>query len=217
MGLLTSICRPVLEAKRKYPAFGVQWVMVRSMEKTMKKQEKITKLFRPGEIWVVTGPNGSGKTRLAMGLVASFAVDENKGALYMPLEKDIKNCAAIMANVHSGIPLQSTWTPKAAKAAGERLTAAAKAISGAPVYLSDMEPGGLPELIKEVRKFARKGIKLAVIDNVISERFGATGKTGTTLCGELRELAKDIKAAVVMVTPRYNKETDGEADSVIDV
>jgi len=183
----------------------------------MKKQEKITKLFPPGKLWVVIGPNGSGKTRFAMGLVAGCAVDENKGALYMPLDKDTKNCASIMANVHSGIPLQSAWTAKAAKVACERLAAAAKALSGAPVYLSDIEPSGLPELIKEVRKFARKEIRLVVIDNAISQRLGTTGKAGATLCGELRKLAKDIKAAVVMVTPRYNKETDGQADAVIEL
>ena len=61
----------------------------------MKKQEKITKLFPPGKIWVITGPNGSGKTRFAMGLVAGCAVGEKKGALYMPLDRDTKNCAAM--------------------------------------------------------------------------------------------------------------------------
>lgn len=182
-----------------------------------KKQRKITELFPAGSLSVITGSNESGKTRLAMGMVADCAIDEGKGALYMPLNKDAVECGSKMAEVHSRVRLNVEGKTKVSQEQWDKLLGSVEALSDAPVYLSDMEAGSIRNLLREVKKFAAKKVKLVVIDNVCLLRGRPAGRKGETLCGAFKKLAKDANTAVVLVTPSYNRETDGCADKVLEL
>jgi replicative DNA helicase len=182
-----------------------------------KKEKKITEIFTPGKVFVITGPNESGKTRFAMGLVADCAIKDKQGALYMPLDKDTIRCASRMAEVHSGVPLYAEGKTKITSAQWRKLMDAVNDLADAPVYLSDMQPGALTPLLREIRKFAAKKVKLVVVDNAGLLRGKRAGGSNSTLCGRFKKLAQDIKAAVVLVAPIYKREIDGEADSVLEL
>lgn len=182
-----------------------------------KREKKITEIFTPGKVYVVTGPNGVGKTRFVMGLVADCGIKDRRGALYMPLEKDAIRCGSRMAEVHSGVPLYAEGKTEVTNAQWRKLMDAVNDLSDAPVYLSDMEAGALAPLLREIRKFAAKKVKLVVVDNAGQLRGRPELRGGATLCGKFRELAREIKAAVVLVTPIYKSGTDGVPDSVVEL
>lgn len=182
-----------------------------------KKTKKITELFSPGKLYVITGPNASGKTRFAMGLVADCAVRDKQAALYIPLDKDTTDFALRLADVHSGVGLYEHGKPKEGSARWSRLLSSVDALSEAPVFLSNLEAGSVAPLFREIRKFSKIKVKLVVVDNVGQLRGRPEFSAGATLCGKFRELAREIKAAVVLVTPVYESGTDGVADEVVEI
>lgn len=172
--------------------------------------------LKAGKLYLVGGQNGVGKTRLVMKILADFSVLGGKTAVYMPLEKDVAAAGAKMAEAFSGVRLNEAGKTKVAKTQWGKLIKAVDALSAAPVYIGDILPS--EGFFNEVRKFAAKNKpELVVIDNGGMLRPYPQGKGKDALLGEMKKLATEIKAAVMLVTAAYPPEKGGKADFIIDL
>lgn len=159
--------------------------------------------FRPGELTVVAGASGMGKSTLCLNFVRACSIAASRSSLLVSLqmEKDemmTRIFAAegriALSHMRSGQMTEEDWT---------RLADVMPAISAAPITMQDSARYTLVELVRTGRRLSLFGdLRLIVIDSLDLLYLGRNDPADPDrdlplMARELRNLAKELHIAVV--------------------
>jgi replicative DNA helicase len=169
----------------------------------------------PGEMIVIGGRPGEGKTTLAMNFVEFAAVELKKPVGVFSLEMTSKSLGSRLLFQHAGCDFQRYRTGYLENDDIPKLSNAAMAIARAPLYVDDTPSMTIMELRAKARMMKRKhGIELFVIDYF---QLIACDRNMRDRQAELAEISKGIKGLAkslnvpVVVVAALNRESEREA------
>lgn len=173
--------------------------------------DKITHGFKPGQMIVIAGRPGDGKTSLAMNIAEFVAVDSGIPvgifSLEMPAEELLFRMTCSRAEVDSdraekGNLSSSDFT---------RLANANTRISRAPIHICERGGLSIQQLSARARRMVQRyGIKLFVIDYLqlmSSRNRGNRNDQITEISNGVKGLAKDLKVPVVVLS-QFSREVE---------
>ena len=129
--------------------------------------DRMTTGMQPGEMWVIAGRPGMGKTALALQIAATAAKHGTRVAVES-LEMSSQELALRWLSGESGVPLDALrGGHELTTAASDRLDAAAARLSGWPLDVDDVPASGVDELRARMRHAVRvSGAGLLVVDYI---------------------------------------------------
>lgn len=168
----------------------------------------------PGDMIVVGGRPGEGKTTLAMNFVEWVAVELGKPVAVFSLEMSSKSLGSRLLFQHAGCDYQRFRTGYLENEDIPMLSNAAMQIAKAPLFVDDTPSMTIMELRAKARMMHRKhGIELFVIDYF---QLIACDRNMRDRQSELAEIskgikgmAKDLKVPIVVVAA-LNRESERE-------
>lgn len=161
--------------------------------------------LRPGQLVVVAGRPGFGKSTLAMDVARHASIRRNIPGLFVSLEMEGRELAARLMAAEASVPLTSIRSREpVTEAEAEALLKALENIEHAPLYIADNIEASLPV----VRNWAmamvrRRGIRYLVVDFVNLMSDGTANPSREQVIGgiavSLKEVAKICRLAVILV------------------
>ncbi|MGW7210494.1 DnaB-like helicase C-terminal domain-containing protein [Streptomyces sp. NPDC054837] len=166
--------------------------------------DSLTSGFRPGELIVVGGASGVGKSTLGLDFIRACSISQSRTSYLATLQMSRKEMAMRMmaaegrvslAKMRSGTMNDDEWT---------RLARIMPSVDGAPIWMQDAATYTLAELVQSCRRLSFfNDLQLVVIDSLdllyvdrrsisadLESDLGVTGR-------ELRNLAKELNIPVV--------------------
>lgn len=181
--------------------------------------DKVVNGLRPGNLVVIAGKPGTGKTVMGTGLCDKIAIREGKSALIFSLEMGKKELALRGLASISGVSKNRLESGKAIEKSGSeealKVTAAVAKMSTADVRICDK--GALPfSRICNIARFEHRARKLdlIVIDylTLIASDPGSKFQTKSAEIGSftrgLKALAKELKIPIIVLA-QFNRAMEG--------
>lgn len=171
-------------------------------------------VFKRGELYVITGPNGSGKTRLASALLLACSVKNRKPAAYMSMGENKSAVFKRLVSLLSGInpPIENRTLTKTENM---RLSKSFAVTAKAHIYVSDLFPRTLSGLKAELLDFAAKHRPgLMVLDG---RPRSCRSPVSPYLYQALKKLAIKAAAPVIFVTPDFSIKESKSVDSIMEL
>ncbi len=164
--------------------------------------------FRPGELVIVAGASGMGKSTLGLDFIRRCSVDQSRSSFLVSLQMSrveinmrILSAEARVAIHHmrSGAMRDEDWT---------RLARVMPSVAAAPIYMAE-EPGYTINQLRAScsRLEAFHDLKLVVIDSLdllyldASESAGDQDRSLSIIVRELRKMAKELNLPVIALYP----------------
>lgn len=142
--------------------------------------DEATGRWRPGELVLVEGDAGTGKSALAYALALHAARHAHPVAL-VPLKHAVDTAVQRLVATMSGVPL--TRLRRGARTPDEQaaIAAAAGELTGLPLHLHTAADPALEGLLDDLRRLVvARGIRLVVVDGLASLRVGALDAAGSS-------------------------------------
>lgn len=158
--------------------------------------DSLTRGVRCGELWVVSGRSGVGKTVLATNMLRACAVQQRRRALLISRKEPPQHVAQRLLCAESRVPLHSAATGRMTGDDWARLARRMGQISHVLLELAqlhDLDLEALEGHLSSVRANDVPPVRLVVIDDV------AAGPRQLPTLVALQELARDQQVAVMAV------------------
>lgn len=167
--------------------------------------------FEPGQLIVLAGRPGHGKTTLAMGIAEHAMLRQDKSVLVFSLEMQRQELVGRMAASIGRVDMARMKNAKSLDDADwGRISQAVTAVHGKPLYIDDT--GGLH--INQIRARARAhvqrfGAQLVIVDYLGLVRADSVRpyEATTQVSNAMKALAKELKVPVILVA-QLNREVD---------
>jgi len=183
----------------------------------------------PGELCVITGLRGGGKSTLAANLARNWA-GQGKPVLYVSYEMTRDMVAASILAAESRVAIRKDWIMSADQR--RAVDAAAKAIQSLPFYIWDFSGGDsrrLSSLTAKARQYHRRhGVQAVIVD--YAQLVWPDGQADTreqevaATSRALKSLAVELKAVVVACSQlndqgltRESRALEHDADMLIHI
>lgn len=218
------------QVHNRRPDYGVSWRVgfERAMEYMrevgqgaglsfgFKDLEKYTGTGRPGQMIVVAGRPGSGKTVFAGSIARNVAIRQGIGVLYATLEMSVDEMMLRNISAEGKINYNLLRDNRLTEKDYERLDFVAAELESAPLITTDMPKMSVPQLVATFNHHggARK-IGLVVADYL--QLFQTNGKL-TSRQEQVAELSRDLKLAAkemgvpLIVLAQLNRANEMRAD-----
>jgi replicative DNA helicase len=174
----------------------------------------ITTGLRPGELWLLGGWPGEGKSSLALQLVSANIAKETPVALFT-VEMDRAQVLTRIWAQHGNLPFDRLRDPRRLSADEfERLHRVKTEVSKMPLYVDDSSSITIDELAARARLMVRRhNIRLVVIDYI--QLIDGNGKDErqrvSRISRALRELAKE--GVPVLALSQLSRPKDGNLNT----
>lgn len=161
--------------------------------------------MRPGEVYILAGRPGMGKTALALQISYNVSQDsEVDGAvLFLSQEMEGPELGERALALSGGVPYQNIMSGKMADEDWPRLTYGVQQLTGAPLLIDDSPSLSLRDVRSKAMGVKRKhGLSLVVIDYL--QLMKGTGENRTQEIGAisrgLKGLAKELKVPFLVLS-----------------
>ncbi len=145
--------------------------------------------WRAGEVALVGGPSGVGKSALAYGAALHAALDRGIATALVPLKHSVDTCVGRLVCARAGVPFARWRGAAASQDERVRLEAAARELEAAPLFIHPAADVSSSALADDVRRLARlHGLRFLVLDGLTALAAGDTLATLSALAAE-QELA----------------------------
>jgi replicative DNA helicase len=167
--------------------------------------DEITTGLHPGDLVIIGGRPGMGKTALAMGIAESLAIYEEKPVGVFSMEMPAAQLGMRTMSSHARIPLHNIRTGQLNEEEWSRFVDWGGRLRAAPMFVDDA--GGLSPL--ELRARARRmksrhDIKLLVVDYIQLMTVPGSKENRTNIVSEisrgLKALAKELGIPVIALS-----------------
>jgi replicative DNA helicase len=175
------------------------------------KLDELTGGLEPGELVIIAGRPGHGKTTLAMNVAEHALLREEKSVLVFSLEISRQELVTRMAASMSRVNLRKFRTPRQLDEADwPRVTQAMSAVHGKPLWIDDTGALHINQIRARARAHAqRKGLQLIVVDYLGLARGDSPKlyEAVTQISGQLKALAKELHVPVIAVA-QLNRDVE---------
>jgi replicative DNA helicase len=164
--------------------------------------DDITSGFHPGELIIVAGRPGMGKTALALSMGRNAAVLEKTGVGMFSLEMANHQLAMRLLCAEGRVDSHLVRTGKLPKAQWKNLSIAVGSLAEAPIYLDDTPGMSVLEVRAKARRLkAEKDVGLIIVDylQLMSGPKGSESRQQeiSQISRSLKNLAKEIDLPVI--------------------
>lgn len=161
--------------------------------------------FQEGDLVIVAGRPGMGKTSLALSMLRNAAVDHGVGVGMFSLEMSNDQLAMRLLCSEARVDNHLLRTGKLPKAHWQKLSVAAGPLSSAPIFLDDTPGLTVLELRAKARRLkAEHNIQLIVVDylQLMSGPKGMESRQQeiSTISRSLKGLAKELEIPVIALS-----------------
>lgn len=204
-----EIMQGVIDELENYHRAGAQ---MKGLPSGIPYLDKMLCGFGPGEMIVIGGRPGEGKTTLAMNVVEHVGVNLGTAVGVFSLEMTARSLGSRLLFQHARLDFQRYRTGYLENADIPKLTQATGRIGKAPIVVDETPSQTIMEIRSKARVMQRKfGVKMIVIDYFQLIQTGGKWKDRQ---GELAEISKDIKGMAkdlnlpVIVVAALNRESE---------
>ncbi|MFI6372426.1 DnaB-like helicase C-terminal domain-containing protein [Streptomyces sp. NPDC050546] len=160
--------------------------------------------FRPGELTVVAGASGIGKSTLGLDFIRSCSISQRRTSYLVTLQMGRKEMAMRMMAAEARVPLERMRSRTMNDEEWTRLARVMPQVNSAPVWMQDEATYTLSELVQSSRRLSFfNDLQLVVIDSldllyVDRRSISLELERDLAVMGrELRNLAKELNVPVV--------------------
>lgn len=155
--------------------------------------DELTGGLRPGELVVIAGETGAGKSRLVADIAREVCVNHGLPTFLFTMEMTASEVAMRMLSAQASVPLADLRNGTLAPASWSALAAARAQFADAPLHIDDT----MTQTIDNIRLAARQrmntgGLRLLIVDHLQLLPPGAAR--------ELKMLARDLRVPVIAVS-----------------
>jgi replicative DNA helicase len=173
--------------------------------------DQLTGGLEPGELVVIAGRPGHGKTTLAMNIAEHALLREDKSVLVFSLEMSRQELVTRMAASMSRVNMRKFRTPRQLDDADwPRVTEAMSSVHGKPLWIDDTGALHINQIRARARAHAqRKGLQLVIVDYLGLARGDSPKlyEAVTQISGGLKALAKELHVPVIAVA-QLNRDVE---------
>ena len=167
--------------------------------------DNITSGFHPGELIIVAGRPGMGKTALALSMARNAAVMDNVGIGMFSLEMANHQLAMRLLCAEGRVDSHLVRTGKLPKIQWKNLSLAVGQLAEAPIYLDDSAGMSVLEVRAKARRLkAEKDIGLIIVDylQLMTGPKGVESRQQeiSQISRSLKNLAKEIEVPVIALS-----------------
>ena len=167
--------------------------------------DNITSGFHPGELIIVAGRPGMGKTALALSMARNAAVLDNVGIGMFSLEMANHQLAMRLLCAEGRVDSHLVRTGKLPKSQWKNLSLAVGQLAEAPIYLDDSAGMSVLEVRAKARRLkAEKDIGLIIVDylQLMTGPKGVESRQQeiSQISRSLKNLAKEIEVPVIALS-----------------
>lgn len=178
--------------------------------------DNITSGFHPGELIIVAGRPGMGKTALALSMGRNAAVMDNVGVGMFSLEMANHQLAMRLLCAEGRVDSHLVRTGKLPKSQWKNLSLAVGQLAEAPIYLDDTAGMSVLEVRAKARRLkAEKDIGLIIVDylQLMSGPRGVESRQQeiSQISRSLKNLAKEIEVPVIALS-QLSKAVENRTD-----
>jgi replicative DNA helicase len=160
--------------------------------------------FRPGELTVVAGASGIGKSTLGLDFIRSCSISQGRTSYLVTLQMGRKEMAMRMMAAEARVPLDRMRSRTMKDEDWTRLARVVPQVNSAPVWMQDEATYTLSELVQSSRRLSFfNDLRLVVIDSldllyVDRRSISVDLERDLAVMGrELRNMAKELNVPVV--------------------
>jgi len=178
--------------------------------------DEMTSGFQEGDLVIVAGRPGMGKTSLALSMMRNAAVDYESGIGMFSLEMSNHQLAMRLLCSEARVDNHLVRTGKLPKAHWKQLSVAVGPLSKAPIFLDDTPGLSVLELRAKARRLkAEHDIQMIVVDylQLMSGPKGMESRQQeiSTISRSLKGLAKELEIPVVALS-QLSRAVENRAD-----
>ena len=167
--------------------------------------DSMTSGFHPGELVIVAGRPGMGKTALALSLGRNAAVDHKKGIGMFSLEMSNHQLAMRLLCAEGRVDSHLVRTGKLPKKQWQNLSYAVGELAEAPIYLDDTPGMSVLEVRAKARRLkAENNVELIIVDylQLMSGPKGSESRQQeiSQISRSLKNLAKEINVPIIALS-----------------
>lgn len=148
--------------------------------------------FKPGELVIIAGPTGMGKTSLSMNIAEYNAIKEGLGVCILSLEMGGVELTQRLVQSHSRLNIEGEAQKSTRESTIPKLMKSIDAINNAPFHIRDDSDMTALQARGIVRKLAHEN-KIALVVADYAQLFLSDSKRDDTKATELSEVAKAFK------------------------
>jgi replicative DNA helicase len=160
--------------------------------------------FRPGELVIVAGASGLGKSTLGLDFIRACSISQGRPSYLVTLQMDSKEMTMRMMAAEARVPLDRMRSRTLKEDDWTRLARVMPSVNSAPVWMQDEATYTLPELVQSCRRLHFfNDLQLVVVDSLdllyVDRRSISAGpEVDLSILGrELRNLAKELNIPIV--------------------
>lgn len=160
--------------------------------------------LHPGDLVIVAGRPGMGKTSFAMNIAEHVAIEEKKSVAVFSMEMQAEQLLYRVISSFGGIEQQSLRNGSLDDRDWDRLTSAMGILRDAPLFIDETGALNPFELRARARRIAsRHGLSLIIIDYIqLMQVPGSDNRTSeiSEISRSLKALAKELKIPVIALS-----------------
>ena len=180
--------------------------------------DDLTTGFNPGELIIIAGRPGMGKTAFALNIVEHVAIKEKKAVAVFSLEMSVSALLTRLVCSLARVDLQKVRRGQIANHWADITTVVSK-ISEAPIYIDDSSSINALDIRAKSRRLALelksqgKKLSMIVVDYLqfmtTARRVESREKEVAEMSRALKSLAKDLEVPVVVLSQLSRKPEEG--------
>jgi replicative DNA helicase len=167
--------------------------------------DTMTRGLNPGNLVVIAGRPGMGKTSLALNIAEHVAIRENKAVGVFSLEMSQEELALRILSSEVDVPFGPLRSGHLSQKQWKKVIQTVKAVSKAPLFIDDSANPGLLEIASKARRLkAEVGLHLIIVDYL--QLMQETGRHENrnleiaSITRGLKQLAKELNIPVIALS-----------------
>lgn len=178
--------------------------------------DTLTNGLQPGQMIVVAGRPGLGKSTVAMDILRSCAIKHSMPALLFSLEMSKSEIVMRLMSAEAGVPLADMRAGRMNDDAWTRLAKRMEALSEAPLYIDDSPNLTMTQIRAKARRLKQKSaLRLIVIDYLqlmtSGKKVESRQQEVSEFSRQLKLLAKELEVPVIAIS-QLNRGPEQRAD-----
>lgn len=167
--------------------------------------DEMTRGLNPGNLIVIAGRPGMGKTSLALNIAEHVAIHEGQSVGLFSLEMSQEELALRILSSEVDVPFGPLRSGHLSQKQWGRVLQAIKAVSKAPLFIDDSANPTLLELASKSRRLkAEQGLELLIVDYLQLMQAGGRYESRTleiaAITRGLKQLAKELRIPVIALS-----------------
>lgn len=172
--------------------------------------------LRPGQLIVVAGRPGMGKSTLGLDIARHASIRRGLTTAFVAMEMTIQEMFDRCLSAEARIPFHLVQSGELDAGDWQRASHALGPMADAPLGFTDETGLTVTRIANKLRKQARQGLDLAVIDHLGLVRDPSVARQGrqvevAQITRDLKELAKDLAVPIVTMV-QLNREVTNRSD-----